>query len=88
MKAERTQSLFYLNEDSPTAHRNRFAQLGQLWSVSRFFEITQWNLSDMHPFVYSASLPTTGTQDVTVLYVIQRRHKAKKVYVFYSLKVS
>lgn len=38
----------------------------------------------MHPFVYSASLPTTGAQDVTVLYVVQRRHKAKKVDVHSS----
>ena len=86
LEAERKQSMFYLLEDTSTSHRNRFAQLGQVWSISRFDEISQWNLSDLHPFVYSSSLPTTGNQDVTILYVVQRRHKGMaKVFVFHSV---
>ena len=49
--------------------------LSKTFSVSRQDEVSNWEICDMYPFTYEAELPSTGSMDITVLHIVQHKHK-------------
>lgn len=81
------QSQYWLLHPTNESVRNRALSLSQCFSISRFSDVSKWQMSDLTTFTYSHELPCTGPYSVEVLYILQSEHKSIKVKASFATNV-
>lgn len=74
----KAQSNLLLERDSWNSHRLRCIMLCQLWSISRFDELSKWRISDLFCNTFTTEANPGLKMAMTQLYFLQFRHKSSR----------